>query len=457
MAIAAHVEQKQVPVYKMSLLRALLSGAVDDPLKTFSAGWKQYGDLYRFEVRNVPVTIVSHPAYAQEVLVTQRDVFQKMGHSPRGDVLALVLGRGLITNHDTDSWLAQRRMIAPMFHKRRLAVMSQKMEEAGQRMLERWATLPQQAEVDINHEMMLVTMDIVSQTMFGSDVLDRAGALGDSVNDALHFAFGRRGLFALPMSWPLPQNFRFKRAMRILDETVYDLIDQRRGHEHEYDDFLSMLMEARDEETGEGMSRLQLRDEVASFFGAGHETTSHGLTWTLYLLAQHPEAMAKLRNEVDGVLNGRPPTFDDLPNLPYARMVFEEAMRLYPPVPILPRYPVAETGIDGYGVPAGSITLLLIWNIHRHPEIWERPDHFIPERFAPEQVSERHRMAFMPFGGGQRMCIGSNFAMIEAQMLLAMMVQAFDFTLQPGYNPELDLAITLRPKQGMPMRLSLRK
>lgn len=457
MTIAAEVEQKAVPIHKMSLFKAVISGAVDDPIQTFGDGWKQYGDLYQFQVKGVPVTIVSHPAYAQEVLTTQRDVFQKMGHSPRGDVLALVLGQGLITNHDTESWMTQRRMMQPMFHKRRLAVMAQKMGEAGQRMLDRWAQYDSEQTIDINHEMMLVTMDIVSQTMFGSDVLERATQVGDSINDALHFAFSRRGLFAWPLSWPLPQHIRYKKAMKILDEIVYDMIDQRRGHEHEYDDFLSMLMEARDEESGEGMDRLQLRDEVASFFGAGHETTSHALTWTLYLLSQHPEAMAKLQKEVDGVLNGRLPTFDDLPNLPYTKMVFEEAMRVYPPVPMLPRYAVKETFVDGYHVPARSITLMSIWNIHRNPDVWENPEQFMPERFEPEQMKARHRMAFMPFGGGQRMCIGNNFALIEGQMLLAMMVQAFDFTLQEGYKPELDLAITLRPKHGLPMRLSPRK
>lgn len=449
-------QPKQVPVKAVSFLQALRTGILKSPLKPFEAGWREWGDFYYFQIRNFPVPIISHPAYAQEIFVTQRDSFQKMGNAPAGDVLALVLGQGLITNHDNESWLSQRRMMQPMFHKKRLAAMSEKMVEAGNRLLARWANIEEGAIVDINHEMMMVTMDIISQTLFSSDVLEKANVVGESVTEALHFAFSQRGLIKFPIHWPLPKNIRFRRAMAVLDSTVYEFIDQRRGHEAEYDDLLSMLMEARDEETGEGMTRLQLRDEVASFFGAGHETTSHALTWTLYLLSQHPNAMQTLQKEVDEVLNGRSPTFADLPKLSYTKMVFEEAMRLFPPVPIIPRFSANETEIDGFRVPAGSVNLVSVWNIHRHPDIWDNPLQFQPERFAPENSNQRHRMAFMPFGGGQRMCIGNNFAIYEGQMLLAMMVQNFDFKLKEGFEPQLDLAITLQPKTGMPMKIQAR-
>lgn len=449
-------QTKSVPTQKQSLLKAFWSGVLRAPLAPMERGWRESGDLYHFYVGREPFPIISHPDYAQEVLVTQRDVFQKLGKAPRGDVLALVLGNGLITNADTNSWLAQRRMMQHMFHKRRLAAMAHEMTAAGERMLLRWAALPDGAEVDINNEMMHVTMEIVTRTMFSSGMTQDENRVGDSINEALHFAFHRRGPVQLPLDWPLPQHRRFRRAVRVLDETVYGFIDQRRGHEAAYDDLLSMLMAARDAETGEGMSRQQLRDEVATIFGAGHETTSHGLTWTLYLLAQHPDVMARLQAEVDGVLHGRFPTFADLPTLPYTRMVFEEALRLYPPAPIVPRYAAVETAVDGYRIPAGSINLILIWNIHRHPDVWERPQTFWPARFAPERSEARHRMAFMPFGGGQRMCIGNNFAMIEGQLLLAMMAQAYSFSAPADYTPQLDLAITLRPKHGLPLRLHRR-
>ncbi|MEM7334169.1 MAG: cytochrome P450 [Chloroflexota bacterium] len=453
MTIAVEKQARPVPIKEESIISALLSGAISAPIKPFENNWRELGDFYYYQVRNFPVSIISHPKYAQEVLIRQRDVFQKMGKSPRGDVLALVLGDGLITNHDTDSWLSQRRMMQPMFHRKRLASLSEKMVDGGQRMLDRWSKLSPGATVDINDEMMLVTMDIISQSLFSSDVMNDAGRVGSSVTEALHFAFSRRGLFTFPLSWPLPAHRRFRKAMTVIDEVVYNFIDQRQGHEHEFDDLLSMLMEARDEETGEAMSRLQLRDEVASFFGAGHETTSHALTWTLYLLTQNPEAMKKLQDEVDTVLNGRLPTFNDLPNLPYTKMVFEEGMRLFPPVPLLPRYAMEETEIDGFRVPENTIGLISIWNIHRHPDIWEDPLAFKPERFAPELSKARHRMSFMPFGGGQRMCIGNNFALYEGQMLLAMMVQNYQFELQEGFEPVLDLAITLQPKTGMPMKV----
>ena len=451
MTIALRNELKTVPILKQNILTALISGTERAPLKPFENGWRRYGDLYYFQIGNFPIPILSHPAYAQEVFVTQRDVFQKMGHSPRGDVLSLVLGQGLITNHDTESWLSQRRMIQPLFHKKRLAVMSEKMAQAGERMLERWSDLEAGTTLDINHEMMTLTMDIVLQTMFSSDMMAKANLVGHSINEALHFAFSQRGLVRWPMSWPLPQNIRFKKAMKVLDETVYELIDGRRGHESDFDDLLSMLMEARDEETGQGMSREQLRDEVASFFGAGHETTSHALTWTLYLLSQNREALVKLQAEVDRVLNGRSPAFADLPNLPYTKMVFEESLRLFPPVPIVPRYSMTETEIDGFPIPKGAVNLTSVWNIHRHPDIWQDPEAFMPERFGADQVKGRHRLAFMPFGAGQRLCIGNNFALYEGQMLLALMVQKFNFQLKPGYEPELNLAITLKPKHGLPM------
>lgn len=456
MTVAVQTNAKPAPANKMSLFRAIMTGAVRAPIKPFEEAWRKYGDLHYFQVRDIFVPIISNPAYAQEVFVTQRDTFLKMGHAPQGDVLALVLGQGLITNHDTESWLSQRRMIQPMFHKKRLAAMSDTMVSATSRMLERWEAYSDSELIDINTEMMKVTMDIISQTMFSSDVLEQANVVGHSIGEATHFAFSQRGLIKIPMNWPVPKNIRFRKAMAALDEIVYDFIDKRRGHESEFDDLLSMLMEARDEDTGEGMTRLQLRDEVASFFAAGHETTSNALTWTLYLLSQNPDAMQKLQAEVDEVLNGRLPTFADLPNLKYSKMVLEEGMRLFPPVPIIPRYTYDETEIDGYKIPASSVVLTSVWNIHRHPDIWDDPLAFKPERFAPENSKERHRMAFMPFGAGQRMCIGNNFAMYEGQMLLAMMVQTYNFELKEGFEPKLDLAITLQAKTGMPMRLTRR-
>ena len=447
---------QETPIVKVNPLTAVLRGSGTQPLLLFENGWRQHGNMFRLQIGPRQLNIVSHPDYAHEILVNQRDQFHKPGVAPRGDLLSIVLGQGLITNYDRDSWLSQRRMMQPMFHRKRLQIMSEKMQAAGGRMLSRWASLPTDQPVDITDEMMTVTMDIITETLFSTNILDRAQKLGHSVGDALHFAFARRGIIQLPLWLPTPANRKFKQAIQTLDETVYWFIDQRLAENKSYDDLLSMLIEARDEETGEGMSRLQLRDEVTTFFGAGHETTSNALSWALFLLARHPEIMTRLQAEVDGVLNGRLPGFDDLPNLPYTKMVLEEAMRLYAPAPIIPRYTLEETQVGGLRVPADTLSLISVWNIHRHPDFWDAPEQFQPERFAPEATKARHRMAYMPFGGGQRMCIGNNFAMIEGQMLLAMMIQTYAFELDPAYEPELDLAITLRPGNGLPMRLRRR-
>ncbi len=430
--------------------------------------WRLNGDLVRFTVAGRVLHLASTPELAEEVLVKHKDTFVKI-HQPDGRPvgLQLAVGFGLLTNGDHDSWLSQRRMMQPMFHRKSIAGMAAQMTAAGERLLQRWTQYTAtDAPLDISGEMMRLTLDVVNRTMFSSDVLASADRVGPAVTELLHFTFMRqRQGINLPLWLPLPQHRRFHHALATLDGLLYGLIDARREERRQsterHGDLLDMLLDARDDASGEGMTDKQLRDEVATIFGAGHETTANALTWTWYLLALHPAVRERLWAEVDTVLQGRTPTMDDLPNLPYTQAVFEEALRLYPPAPIVPRQTTHAAVLGGCAIPAHTRVIVSIYNIQRHPAYWEQPDAFMPERFLPGYTPpaelRQHKLAYMPFGAGPRMCIGNNFAMIEGQLLLAQLAARYDLRLAQdaaqAARVEKEFAITMRPRGGMAMTL----
>jgi cytochrome P450 len=299
-----------------------------------------------------------------------------------------------------------------------------------------------------------VTLDIINRTMFGVDVLPEIDKIGQSVDVGLHYVAGRiRNPIRLPRSWPTPANRRLRAARALIDGYLYRVIDERRASGDHPGDLLDMLLEARDEDTGKGMDDLEIRNEVASIYGAGHETTAVALTWAWYALNQHPAVLHRLQTEIDAVLGGQPPTVADLPRLPYTLTVLEEVMRLFPPVPFTARTAVSAANLGGYNIPKGGAVLLAINNLHRHPDFWDDPEAFHPERFTPEAKGARHKLAYMPFLSGPHLCIGNNFAMMEGQLLLAAMAQRYAPTLISPQPVERDVAITLRPKGGLPVRL----
>jgi cytochrome P450 len=261
---------------------------------------------------------------------------------------------------------------------------------------------------------------------------------------------------ALPACFPTPRNRQFRRALCELDTFVYRLIDERCQSQHRRDDLLSRLVAARDGETGERMPATQLRDEVMTLFVAGHTTVAATLSWTLYLLAQHPEVERTLQAELATVLEGRSPTARDLPRLAYTRMVIEEGLRLYPPTWLTARMPLEDDEIGGYRIPAQSVVLLSPYVLHRHPAFWEHPERFEPERFSPEQSARRPRFAYFPFGGGPRLCIGQSLAMMKMLLILAMVTQVYQLRLVPGHIVEPQARITLRPRHGLLMTLHKR-
>ncbi|GMA17163.1 cytochrome P450 [Deinococcus metallilatus] len=379
---------------------------------------------------------------------------------PAGNGLGLLLGQGLVTNDDHSSWLSQRRMMQPVFHRQRIAGMADEMARAGSRMLERWRVRYRPGDtVDVADEMMRVTLDIINRTMFGADLGLEAARIGPAIEEGTRFVNARsQSAVRLPMNWPLPAQRRFRAAKGMLDGVVARIIRERRAAGRGRGDLLDMLMEAQDADTGERMTDRQLHDEVITIFGAGHETTANALSWAWFLLARHPRVLARLQAEVDTVLGDREPGLEDLARLPYAGQVFQETLRLYPPAPVVsPRLVLQDTVLGGYAIPAGSSLLISIANIHRHPDFWENPGDFDPDRWAPGRAAKRHRLAYLPFGAGPRLCIGNNFALMEGPLLLALTARQAEFRLQPGQAVIPEQAVTLRPRGGLPMTFHPRR
>jgi cytochrome P450 len=432
----------------------------DRLIDTMEQARAEYGDVVRFRIGPRTVHVVSHPDLTQEVLIKQKETFFKIQEGTNRKVgLGLVLGEGLLTNHDHDSWFIKRRMLQPVFHRRRVATTADEMVAAGQKMLSRWEELYAPEDiVDAHEEMMRVTLDVINRTMFGADVTREAGRVGAAMTVLTRYAFAQAGNpFSVPLWVPTRRNKDFHRALETIDSVVSGLIRARQtardSGEQPRGDLLDMLLDAEDAETGERMTDQEVLDEVKTVFAAGHETTANALTWTWLLLSEHPEAGEKLKAELDTVLDGRLPTLADIPHLHYTRQVFEEALRLYPPVPALIRRTVRPTTLGGYEIPLGSRVLISIYNIHRHPEFWERSVRFEPERFSAELRASHHDLAYIPFGAGQHKCIGNNLAVMEGSLLLAMIAQRYELNLAPGHPVEREVAVTMRPKEGLFMRL----
>jgi cytochrome P450 len=430
------------------IMYRLMHGVLDFAMETH----ERYGDVVLIPTIFGPFYLLTHPDGVRHVLQENHLNYNK--DVVDYDLLRLVLGKGLLTN-DGASWLHQRRLIQPGFHRQRIAGFGSLMVKSTQIWLERWDTseaIKRGEPLNMAYEITSLTLYIVGRALFGADVskeTDRIGQALTGVNHLIGVAFYLPWLLFLQT----PQRRRLDAWRREMHTVVDELIRERRLSQQQHDDLLDMLLRARDEETGERMDDRQLHDEVLTLLLAGHETTANALLWTFFLLAQHSHVEEKLRDEYQRVLNGRAPTIEDLSHLPYNRMVIEESMRLYPPAWGLGRRSLKEDEISGYTIPKGAYVSVLPYVTHRHPAFWERPDEFIPERFSSEQVNERPRYAYFPFGGGPRLCIGNQFALYEAQLVLATILQSYRLSLVPGTTVIPEPLITLRPKGGLPMLL----
>ncbi len=418
-----------------------------DPLAIYTRWAREFGDIFYYRAAWMDVYFLNHPSLIEQVLVSQSQNFakDKVIQNSRW-----FLGEGLLTNEGS-GWLRQRRLCQPAFHRERMASYGNTMTAFTEEMLASW----QDGEIrDIHQEMMQLTMRIVAKVLFGVEVRADTERVAAALNVLMrHTSGGRMILPPIMRHVPVPAMIRVKRAVRELNDIVNRIILERRASGQDTGDLLSMLMAARDED-GSGMTDRQLRDEILTFLLAGHETTAVSLSWTWYLLSQHPQVEHKLHEELQQVLRGRAPQLEDLPRLPYTDKVVKESMRLYPPAWSLARTVAKEVELGGYRLPAGANVVMSPWILHRDPRFFEQPEHFDPDRWTADAAQRLPRFAYFPFGGGPRLCIGASFAVMEANLLLAAIAQRFQLRLVPGHPVAALPSITLRPRHGMRMSLS---
>ncbi len=422
--------------------------ASPDPLPIFSAWAAEFGDIFYYRAAWLHVYFLNHPDLIEEVLIRNPRNFLKdrVVRNSRW-----FFGEGLLTN-EGDSWLRQRRLSAPAFHRERVSTYGSIMTSYAEQMLANWKD---GETLDIHQEMMRLTLQIVVRALFNVEA-EQSAEISQALNLIMSNTTGVRILLPpIARYLPTPRMITFRRAVARMDDTVYSIIAQHRANKIDSGDLLSMLMAARDED-GSRMSDKQLRDEVLTFLIAGHETTALTLTWTWYLLAQHPEVEKKLHQELDRVLGGRVPEFSDLPSLTYTERVIKESMRLYPPAWSLARTVISDFELRGYRIPAGANVVMSQWIMHRNATYFPEPEKFDPDRWSTEKAQKLPRFAYFPFGGGPRQCIGASFAMMEATLLLASIAQKFQLASVPGHPVVLIPSFTLRPKHGMSMTLESR-
>jgi cytochrome P450 len=394
---------------------------------------------------------VNEPSAIKHILLDNAANYHKTEITRR--LLEPGLGRGLLTSED-ETWRRHRRIMAPAFDHRSIVGYAPIMTEIAERLVAEWDSRPQGTALDVAAAMMHATLHIISRTMFSSDSDDIVDIVEKGVERyQAEVRPGLADLLELPV-WlsRLGSAHHPERIFTEFDRAIDRLLAAReRDPASQPKDLLARLIAARDEETGGGMSAEEVRNQVVTIFMAGHETTAQALTWTWYLLSQHPAVEAKLHAELGAVLGGRTPRHEQLGQLPYTRMVIEEAMRLYPPAHTLSRTAMGEDEVLGRRIPKGAQIMIVPWLLHRNPRLWQDPERFDPERFAPDRAASRLRFAYIPFGAGPRICIGAAFAMAEAMLILTTVAQRYRLRLKPGFPVEPQGLITLRPRHGMQM------
>lgn len=436
------------PVPRGYPLVGVLPQMARDPLRFSAQLIRQYGDIVSLDLKLAKVYLIGHPDLAQYVLRDHAANFTKDGGM--WDALRLLGGDGLGTS-DGEVWRQQRRMMQPLFHRQRLAGLPPLITGAVKESIAPWETAAaEHRPFDVAHAMEHITMRVILKTICSVSISDaEIEALSQAIGVAFRFIGVRMWTYFLPPWLPLPGSRGFREALQTIDRIIYRIINDRRQKPAVADDLLTLLLNARDEVTEKGMSDRQIRDEVVGFYVAGYETVATALSWTLHLICQHPEVEQKLRAELEAVLGGRTPGFAELGQLTYTKMVFQESMRLYPPAWVLPRRAVAEDVVGGYRIPRDAIVAILFYAIQRHPLVWAEPEAFKPERFADESKLPRARCAYLPFGAGARQCIGSNFALMEGPLVLAMLLQRFRMRSWPGHKVEPEGNLALRPRHGV--------
>ena len=410
-----------------------------------------YGDVSMLRLGNQKVVLLTHPDDIRDVLVTHQRNFQKGKALERAKKL---VGNGLLTS-EGEFHLRQRRLVQPAFHRARIAQYGDAMTGAALRAQSQWRD---GQRLDMHEQMMHVTLDIVADTLFGASVGGESEGIGRALDDVFEaFDIGYGPLTALIDLLPTKKRAQFLRGKATLDATIARIIAARRAHGQDTGDLLSMLLHATDTEgDGTGMSDQQLRDEALTLFIAGHETTANALTWTWLLLARHPEAERALHAEIDTVIGDRMPVMDDMAQLPITRATVAEAMRLYPPAYIIGRRATEPHSVREFDFAAGTLYLAPQYVVHHDARWWPEPERFLPSRWLDAEASAaRPKMAYFPFGAGTRICVGEQFAWMEAMLVLATLARRWRVRVD-GPDPALEPIITLRPLGGLPARLERR-
>lgn len=418
-----------------------------DPLGFLTQCANEFGDIIPIQLGLTSACLLTNPEYIEQVL-KNRDTFIKS----RGfRVLKSLLGEGLLTA-EGESWFWQRKLAQPVFQQKRIQGYGRVMVDYTEQMLQSWRDGETR---DIHQEMMRLTLNIVMKCIFNKDVGEgEAQIVAHALDVTMNWFESKRKQGFLVWEWfPRPENIHYRQAIAEMNRAIYELIRQRRASAEESTDLLSMLMDARDEETGEQMDDRLLRDEVATLMLAGHETTANALSWTWMLLSQHPEVWQKLQSELQEVLGERPPTYEDLPKLSYTNNVIKESMRLYPPVSIFGREVAQDTTIGDYEVHSGTVLMISQWVMHRSPKYFDQSEAFKPERWENDFERSLPRGVYIPFGDGPRICIGKGFALMEAVLLLATIAQKFHIEVIPGFEIIPQPSITLRPETGIQVTL----
>jgi cytochrome P450 len=402
------------------------------------------GDVVRLRVPRSDAFLLNHPDLVHEVLVAEHRAFHK---GPTIQAAKLLLGESLLTS-EGERHRRQRRLIQPMFHHERIAGYADAMVRRAELVASGWRD---GAELDAHAEMASLTLGIVGETLFGADVDgERSATITRALTDTLSM-FDRvySPAFRMLVRLPTPTMRRYRRIEADLDRVIAELIAERRSAGASGDDLLSLLLRA--EESGSGMTDEEVRDEALTLVLAGHETTANALAWTWYLLAQHPAAEARLHAELDDALAGRPPSASDLPRLRGAEAVLSESIRLRPPAWAIGRRAIRDVRIGEVDVPEGAIVVVSPWLLHHDARWWRDPEAFVPERWTSGEATRRPRSAFVPFGGGPRMCVGEPFAWMEGTLLLATIARRWRLRLVPGRPVNAQAVVTLRPRGGLPM------
>ncbi len=418
--------------------------------------WREHGDVFQVRVLRRTLLFAIHADAVEHVQIGNRQGYEKRGSYD--GVRRFLIGEGLVASNG-ELWRKQRKLMAPFYTPAGVQSYAQLMIRDGARLVSRWDELARAGtEVDISEEMAVVTASIIVKAMFSTETIDSIERMKGAIETMIGFVSRRMTALPVPLWVPTETNRRYEAARALVHRAIAAIIaERRRTPEPEWpDDLLSRLMKARDEETGEPMSEALLRDESITTFFAGHETTARTMTFAWYALAANPGVAARLHEELDRVLGGREPTVESLRQLPYTLAVVKEVLRLYPAAPFYVRDAIAPDRIGGFDVPAGAAVMLSPYYTHRHPELWDEPEVFDPDRWTREREAARHRYAYHPFAAGQRICIGNNFSLLETHLLLAMLAQRFTPRLRAGFEPRFEMKGTLGIAGGLPMVIERR-